>query len=75
VQHPRHRINQDVLERHGSGYVAHHGKDFLMAIDPWFRGLALLQRPRRRRFVSDWSDTGECHNYDKITETTGGFTR
>ena len=33
------RVNQDILERVGSGYVAHHGKDFLFGNDPWFRGL------------------------------------
>jgi putative membrane-bound dehydrogenase-like protein len=60
------RINQDVLERHGSGYVAHHGKDFLLANDPWFRGLALTASADGAVFVSDWHDTGECHNYDKV---------
>ena len=61
------RVNQDVLERTGSGYVAHHGKDFLLAHDPWFRGLALLYGPDGGVFVSDWCDTGECHNYDKVS--------
>ena len=61
------RVNQDVLERIGSGYVAHHGKDFLFANDPWFRGLALMYGPDGGVFVSDWCDTGECHNYENIT--------
>jgi putative membrane-bound dehydrogenase-like protein len=60
------RVNRDVLERHGSGYVAHHGKDFLMAHDSWFRGVGLLYGPDGGVFVSDWHDTGECHNYDKV---------
>jgi putative membrane-bound dehydrogenase-like protein len=60
------RINQDVLERHGSGYVAHHGKDFLMANDSWFRGLTLLYGPDGGAFISDWHDTGECHDYDRV---------
>jgi putative membrane-bound dehydrogenase-like protein len=60
------RVNQDVLERHGSGYVAHHGKDFLMAHDSWFRGLSLLCGPDGGVFVSDWHDTGECHDYDRV---------
>ncbi|HJT78955.1 MAG TPA: PVC-type heme-binding CxxCH protein, partial [Gemmataceae bacterium] len=60
------RVNQDVLERHGSGYVAHHGKDFLMAHDTWFRGLALHGGPDGGVFVSDWHDTGECHNHDVV---------
>jgi putative membrane-bound dehydrogenase-like protein len=60
------RVNQDVLERHGSGYVAHHGKDFLLANDSWFRGLSLLYGPDGGVFVSDWHDTGECHDYDRV---------
>src|SRR5262249_15368948 len=59
-------VNQDVLERHGSGYVAHHGKDFLMAHDSWFRGLSLLCGPDGGVFVSDWHDTGECHDNDRV---------
>jgi hypothetical protein len=59
------RLNQDLLERHGSGYVAKHGKDFLMAGDPWFRGLGLTAAADGGVFASDWHDTGECHNYDK----------
>ncbi len=65
------RVNQDLLERKGSGYVARHGPDFLLANDPWFRGLSLAQGPDGGVYVSDWCDTGECHNYDKITATTG----
>jgi putative membrane-bound dehydrogenase-like protein len=65
------RVNQDILERVGSGYVAHHGKDFLFGNDPWFRGLALMYGPDGGVYVSDWCDTGECHNYEHITPTTG----
>jgi putative membrane-bound dehydrogenase-like protein len=60
------RLNQDVFERQGSGYVAHHGQDFLMAHDPWFRGLTLFYGPDGSVFVSDWHDTGECHDYDRV---------
>jgi putative membrane-bound dehydrogenase-like protein len=60
------RLNQDVLERRGSGYVAHHGKDFLFANDTWFRGITLLYGPDGGVFVSDWHDTGECHNYGTL---------
>ncbi|HEY7315439.1 MAG TPA: PVC-type heme-binding CxxCH protein [Gemmataceae bacterium] len=60
------RVNHDVLQRHGSGYVAHHGKDFLMANDSWFRGLSLVCGPDGGVFVSDWHDTGECHDYDRV---------
>ncbi|HTU93478.1 MAG TPA: PVC-type heme-binding CxxCH protein [Gemmataceae bacterium] len=60
------RVNQDVLERRGSGYIAHHGKDFLLANDSWFRGLSLLYGPDGGVFISDWHDTGECHDYDRV---------
>jgi putative membrane-bound dehydrogenase-like protein len=59
------RLNQDRLERKGSTYVAKHCEDFLLANDPWFRGITLLMAPDGGVFVSDWHDTGECHNYDR----------
>jgi putative membrane-bound dehydrogenase-like protein len=64
------RINNDVLKRTGSGYVAGHGKDFMIAGDPWFMGVTLRTGPDGSVFVSDWSDTGECHTY-KPDVTTG----
>jgi putative membrane-bound dehydrogenase-like protein len=60
------RVNQDLLEPRGSGYVVRHAPDFLMANDPWFRGINLMYGPDGGVFVADWCDTGECHNYDKV---------
>src|SRR5271165_2746295 len=57
------RINNDILRRKGSGYTASHGKDFMLAGDPWFMGVTLRTGPDGSVFVSDWSDTGECHTY------------
>jgi putative membrane-bound dehydrogenase-like protein len=65
------RVNHDVLERRGSTYVAHHGKDFLLANDPWFRGLGLQYGPDGGVYVTDWTDTGECHNYVTVDRTNG----
>src|SRR6202007_3059059 len=59
------RLNQDLLARSGSGYVARHAPDFLFAHDEWFRGLCLQAAADGGVFVADWHDTGECHNYDK----------
>lgn len=59
------RINMDRLEKKGSGYVSKRGFDIMKANDPWFRPLTVLQAPDGNVFVSDWHDTGECHNYDK----------
>jgi putative membrane-bound dehydrogenase-like protein len=63
------RINQDILKRKGSGYIASHGKDFMIAGDPWFMGVTLRTGPDGSVFVSDWSDTGECHTYKPDTRT------
>ena len=58
-----HRVNRDILKRVGSGYTASHGKDFAISTDPWFMGVTLKTGPDGSVFVSDWSDTGECHTY------------
>jgi putative membrane-bound dehydrogenase-like protein len=64
------RINLDTLKRKGSGYVASHGKDLMLSPDPWFMGVTLRTGPDGSVFVSDWSDTGECHTY-KPDRATG----
>ncbi len=59
-----HRVNHDSFQRSGSSYVASHEKDFLFANDDWFRGLELKYGPDGAVYVTDWSDTGECHEAD-----------
>ena len=58
------RVNHDRLERQGSGYVARHEPDFLMANDSWFRGLEMKYGPDGGVYLTDWYDTGECHETD-----------
>ena len=65
------RINRDVFERSGSGYVAKHAPDFLMANDPWFRGISIKYGPDGNVFVSDWTDLGECHDKDGTHRSSG----
>jgi putative membrane-bound dehydrogenase-like protein len=65
------RVNQDRLEPHGSGYVAKHEPDFFHANDPWFRGLGVKQGPDGSIYVTDWCDTGECHDYVDVDRTNG----
>ena len=65
------RINHDRLERTPSGYVGKHAPDFLHANDSWFRGLTAKYGPDGGLYVADWTDTGECHNYDKVDATSG----
>src|SRR5262249_51583573 len=62
------RVNNDILKRKGSGYTASHGKDFMISPDPWFMGVTLRTGPDGSVFVSDWSDTGECHTYKPHTD-------
>lgn len=66
-----HRINMDILERQGCGFVAKHGKDFMKAKDTWFRAIDLSTGPDGNVFVIDWSDAGECHDNDGIHRTSG----
>ncbi|MBN9517625.1 c-type cytochrome [bacterium] len=65
------RLNRDRLERTPGGYVGKHALDFLFANDSWFRGIAVRGGPEGGLYVTDWSDTGECHNYDKADLTNG----
>ena len=65
------RINNDRLERRGSGYIGRHQPDLLKAGDPWFRGVSLIHGHDGGVFVSDWSDAGECHDYEDIHRENG----
>jgi putative membrane-bound dehydrogenase-like protein len=65
------RINRDIIEDFGSGVVARHGKDFLFANDEWFRGITLKYGPDGGVYITDWCDTGECHNYVEVDRTNG----
>jgi putative membrane-bound dehydrogenase-like protein len=66
-----HRMSHDVIEPAGSGVAVKHAKDFLRANDPWFRGLDLQYGPDGGVYVTDWTDTGECHDYDHCDTTNG----
>ncbi len=65
------RINMDKLERQGCGYVGRHAPDFMQAKDKWFRGIDLLTCPDGNVIVSDWSDSGECHDNDGVHRSSG----
>ena len=69
------RLNNDGLERTKSGYKGVRRKDFLFANDSWFRGICVKTGPDGGLYVSDWCDTGECHNYDKVDATNGRIYR
>jgi len=65
------RLNQEILEREGSGYVGKHGKDLLQTSDKWYRGVELLSGPDGGVYVADWSDIGECHDHDGVHRGSG----
>lgn len=69
------RINNDILQRSGSGYTASHGPDIMRSRDPWFMGVTLQYGPDGSVFVIDWSDTGECHSVRNTRRHTGRIYR
>jgi putative membrane-bound dehydrogenase-like protein len=64
------RINEDTIEPAGSTYVSHRVGDPIKPADPWFRGVSLVPAPDGSLFLSDWSDTGECHDKDGIHQNS-----
>lgn len=69
------RLNQDKLVPHKSGYKSERAPDFLFANDAWFRGICVKTGPEGGLYVSDWCDTGECHNYFVVDATNGRLHR
>ena len=65
------RINRDLINPSGAGFLATHGPDMVFWQDPWFRGLDLTQSPDGSAVVIDWSDIGECHDDDGVHRTSG----
>jgi putative membrane-bound dehydrogenase-like protein len=67
------RINVDIPRPEGSGYVAVHGKDFLMTNDAWSRLINFRYGPDGNVYVIDWYDKQACHHGDpKIWDRTNG---
>ena len=59
-----HRINMDVPKRKGSGFVASHGPDFLLANDSWARFINMRYGPDGNVYLLDWYDKQACHHND-----------
>jgi putative membrane-bound dehydrogenase-like protein len=58
------RLNMDIAERRGSGYVGRHGADFLNFNDTWSQTLNQLYDPDGSVFIIDWYDKNQCHHND-----------
>jgi putative membrane-bound dehydrogenase-like protein len=56
------RANQDILERQGSGFIGHHGKDFLLTGDLASQMLNFCYGPDGQVYVNDWYDMNACHH-------------
>jgi putative membrane-bound dehydrogenase-like protein len=65
------RVNNDILRRAGSGYIAVHAPDLMISRDQWYMGVNLQYGPDGSVFASDWSDTGECHSVTNTQRQTG----
>ena len=58
------RINMDIPERAGSGFVGHHGADFINFNDKWSQIINLQSGPDGAVYLIDWYDKNECHHND-----------
>jgi putative membrane-bound dehydrogenase-like protein len=56
------RMNRDRLTRQGSGYVAGHGPDFLLANDSWSQMINMRYGPDGSVWAIDWYDKNQCHS-------------
>ncbi len=67
------RLNMDVPERVGSGYVGHHGPDFLNFNDSWSQTLNQRYDADGSVYVIDWYDKNQCHhnNYEGHDRSNG----
>ncbi len=55
------RINADIPKRAGSGFVAHHGADFIRFNDRASQIINLLEDQDGSVFMIDWYDVNQCH--------------
>ncbi len=56
------RVNMEIPEAKGSGYVGHHGADFLNFNDTWSQTLNQRLDPDGSVFIIDWYDKNQCHH-------------
>ena len=65
------RVNHNLLVRSPVGYIGRRAPDVIRSQDPWFRGTAVMYGHDGGVYVADWSDAGECHDYEDIHRDNG----
>ncbi len=65
-----HAVLSDILQRQGSGFVASHGDDFMMANNAQWIGFSMELGPEGGLYVLDWHDADICGN-DVLNKETG----
>jgi len=69
-----HGVLSDVLTPAGSGFVGHHGEDFMMANNAQWVGFSMEIGPEGGLYVLDWHDADICGS-DVLNEETGRIFR
>lgn len=69
-----HAVLSDVLERRGSGFIAHHGDDFMLANNAQWIGFSVEVGPDGALYVLDWHDNDIC-GMDVLQKETGRIFR
>lgn len=59
------RLNRDILEPSGSGYIGRHAPDFLLANDSWSQLLYFRYGPDGQVYMIDWYDKNQCHRVEE----------
>ncbi len=69
-----HAVLSDILEPKGSGFVGHHGDDFMLANNAQWVGFSLEVGPEGGLYVLDWHDADICGS-DVLNKETGRIFR
>lgn len=69
-----HAVLSDVLEKKGSGFIAHHGDDFLQANNAQWLGFSMEIGPSGDLYVLDWHDADICGK-EVLNKETGRIFR
>ena len=67
------RLNRDILEPSGSGFIGRHAPDFLLANDAWSQIVSLKPGPDGQVYMIDWYDKNQCHRVEEnLHDRTNG---